>query len=157
MHLGKSLAWLTRKPLNCPFQVKLRHCGEDWDSNNSLGATILETRQDFNCQQRVCFGLYAEHGNPTAIASKNVEACTGWCSPLLSFWALAGFKSDKHSSKIFWGPFENLKCVHYSAASGFIHCCVSTACITRYSATPPCPTLSCSVNYKACFISVWWL
>lgn len=72
-----------------PYKVELRHRGEDWDSNNSLGATILESQQDFNCKQTVCFGLYAEHEDPTAttaIVSENTEDCTGWCSPLLSFW-----------------------------------------------------------------------
>lgn len=70
---------------------------------------------------------------------------------------LSDLKSDKHSSKIIWGPFENLKCVSYYPASGFIPCCVTTAYITQYSTIRPCPTLSCFVNYKARFISVGWL
>lgn len=106
MHLGESLAWLTRKPLNCPLQVELRHCGEDWDSNNSLGATILETQQDFDCKQTVCFGLHAEHGDPTGIASKNIEACTDWCSPLLSFWDCLTLRVINTHQRLFGVPLK---------------------------------------------------
>jgi hypothetical protein len=55
-----------------------------WCSNSSLGAALLETQQEFNCKQTICFGLYAEHENITAIESV-----------LLYFLALPIFASDK--------------------------------------------------------------
>lgn len=157
LYLGESLAWFTRKPLNCPLQIDLCHCGEDWDSNSSLGARLLESQQDFNCQQTICFGLYAEHKDSTAIISKNTEGCVCWCSPLLYFLAWLSLRVINTDLRLFDVPLKiwNVSISRYYPPSGFNHDCVTNARITLHYTTLSCPaTLLYFINSKTHIFSL---
>lgn len=151
---SRNLAWLRRKPHSCPLKVELHQCGQDVGPNSlmvqfhenqksytraesalwckviSLEARLLEIGSYFNSKQTICFGLYTEHDNLTAIGTSYIKgdfifvSCAVW---FICVWFAGSYMILQTSFYVMeWAPvpFKILK--DYRAGVGtFVHFAMS--------------------------------